>query len=61
MRKFRAGFSEKSAKSLLTQICAEKNMKIKRKKRPSEVIQPLMDNYNSENSSSDTKSVCLSI
>jgi hypothetical protein len=37
VRKFRAGFSEKCAKSLLTQICAEKNMRNKRKKRNIEV------------------------
>jgi hypothetical protein len=34
-------------------------MKIKRKKRPSEVNQPLIDDNNCENSSSDNKSVGL--
>jgi hypothetical protein len=57
VRKFRAGFSEKSAKSLLTQICAEKNMRIKRKKRTTEVNESLIDKNNYENSSSESKSL----
>jgi hypothetical protein len=46
VRKFRAGFSEKCAKSLLTQICAEKNMRNKRKKRNIEVNESLFEKNN---------------
>lgn len=59
MRKFRAGFSEKCAKSLLTQICAEKNMRNKRKKRNIEVNESSIEKNNFEKSSSDSKSVSL--
>jgi hypothetical protein len=57
VRKFVQDFQKKSAKSLLTQICAEKNMRIKQKKCTTEENEALIDKTNFENSSSESKSV----